>query len=98
MNVPEAVTALPDICMYIVLADAKYFSNIVQAEPHGLKAAQPALGLQKNPETDTSFLPDRERAQHEEEVRKQVEREYELQDQVGPDPSPLWCRPWRSLL
>ena len=55
---------------------------IMQAAFHGLKAAQPASGLQKNPETDTSFLPDRERAQHEEEVRKQIEREYELQDQV----------------
>jgi hypothetical protein len=39
--------------------------------------------LQKNPFVETSFLPDRERARHEEDVRKQIELEYELRDKVG---------------
>jgi len=49
----------------------------------GAKGAKKVAKLQKNPWVDTSFLPDRERAKHEEDIRKEIELEYELRDQVG---------------
>lgn len=37
----------------------------------------------KNPEAETSFLPDRDREQKEEALRRQIEMEYELREQVS---------------
>lgn len=39
--------------------------------------------LGKNPAAETGFLPDRDRDKREAEVKKQIEREYEIREQVS---------------
>ena len=50
----------------------------MQIEP----ATENVVKLQKNPNAETSFLPDREREQQEEDMRRQIQQEYELRQQV----------------
>ena len=38
--------------------------------------------VSKNPEAETSFLPDRDRELEEEALKRQIEMEYELREQV----------------
>ena len=45
-----------------------------------VKAPRPKMG--KDPHVDTEFLPDRDRAKKEEDLRKQIQQEYELRQQV----------------
>lgn len=45
-------------------------------------AARKGAGIGKDPSTQTSFLPDKEREMQEEHMREQLKQEYELRQQV----------------
>ena len=47
-----------------------------------MKLAERVQNISKNPEAETSFLPDRDRELKEEALRRQIEMEYELREQV----------------
>lgn len=58
----------------------------MQAEKVGVGAVKQAVVIpkvKKNPEAETSFLPDRDREMQEEALRRQIETEYELREQVS---------------